>query len=322
MKRYFQHIVLIICLLFAIPNFAQKKDVKGYRIDGDEIVFTFDKEDYKNATHDEYGVLKDFEDLDIENVVVSGNFNNWSRRSWKMKKIDECHYELRKNIEDFTDDFMWEFKFLINHTYWAEPNENIANTTPATNEFGGYYNSSNLKFYTAVPKENGNTKFHLKGFQNAKEVVLSGSFTRWDEEYLQMKPTEDGWEISLDLQPGAYQYKFIVDGNWMEDPDNKKKTLNEFGGYNSVVEVKKWVTFKLEGYLNAEEVILTGSFNNWNENSYQMQKSENGWKIQLYLAGGKHHYKYIIDGDWTIDPENPILEYDGRGNINCVKMVK
>lgn len=69
-------------------------------------------------------------------------------------------------------------------------------------------------------------------------------------------------------------------------------------------------------------MILTGTFNNWNENYYQMNKTKDGWSKKLYLSGGKHHYKYIVDGKWTIDSDNPILEYDGEGNVNCVKMVK
>lgn len=309
-------------MLLAIPNFAQNSKIKGYWIDGDEIVFTFNKEDYKKATHDNYGKVKDFKDLNIESVVVSGNFNNWSRSGWKMKKVDDCLYELRKNIEDFDDEFIWEFKFVINNTYWAEPSNRVANITPARDEFGGYLHSNNLKLYTAIPNENGNVEFFLEDHTKAKNVILSGTFSRWDEHFLEMKPTEKGWELTLDLRPGEYQYKFIVDGDWIEDPANEDKVINEFGGYNSVLKVKKWVTFDLEGFQDASKVILTGTFNNWSENYYQMNKTEDGWSKKLYLSGGKHHYKYIVDGKWTIDSKNPILEYDGDGNVNCVKMVK
>lgn len=80
--------------------------------------------------------------------------------------------------------------------------------------------------------------------------------------------------------------------------------------------------FYLDGFSNAKKVILAGSFNNWSENSYEMQKAGNGWIYTTRLTYGKHHYKFIVDGDWKTDPSNPVKEFDGHDNINSVKMVK
>lgn len=306
----------------AISMTAQE-EVKGYRIEGDEVVFTFNRSDYDRVTRDSYGHEADFKDLDIENVVVAGSFNNWSRNKWKMKKIGEGKYELRKKIEDFSDDFLWEFKFIINNTYWAEPNEEFPNITAARdwtgiNELGSY----NLKIYTAVPDKNGNAHFLLEGFDDADEVILSGTFSRWDEHFLKMNRTEKGWELNLNLKPGNYEYRFIVDGEWMADPANSDKVRNEFNDYNSIIRIKKKITFHLNNYPEASEVILTGSFNNWDEQQLRMKKTDSGWVKTLILPGGKHHYKYIVDGEWKVDPENTVMEYDGEGHINSVCMVK
>ncbi len=100
MKKTYHHIIFGLLLLFALPNFAQK-EVKGYRIEGDEIVFSFDREDYKKATHDNYGDDIDFDDLDIKNVVVAGSFNDWSRNEWEMKKVDDGRYELLEENRRF-----------------------------------------------------------------------------------------------------------------------------------------------------------------------------------------------------------------------------
>ena len=43
--------------------------------------------------------------------------------------------------------------------------------------------------------------------------------------------------LTLDLAPGLYRYKFLIDSEWHEDPANERKEQNEFGGYNSVIEV-------------------------------------------------------------------------------------
>jgi hypothetical protein len=321
MRKIIKHSISFLLVFIAINTFAQNNKVKGYRIDGDEIVFSFDKRDYKTVTKDDDGLKTDFNDIDINNVVVSGEFNNWSLNKWRMIKLNENQYELRKKIEDFTDEFSWEFKFVINNRYWAEPSKEAANITEAT-KYGINLNVYNLNFTTAYINKNGNAKFKLKGFKNADKVILSGTFNRWNEKYFKMIKTEDGWELALQLKPGEYEYKFIVDGKWMEDPTNQLKKKNEFNGFNSVIKIYKWVTFHLNSNLNAKKVILSGSFNDWNENNYKMNKTKNGWEYKLKLFGGKYHYKFIVDDNWIVDPENPVKEYDYNGNINSVYIVK
>jgi len=321
MNKTVAHIIILFLVFITTTTFAQNSKVKGYRIEGDEIVFSFDKRDYKKVANNNFGAEKDFEDIDINSVVVAGEFNNWSLKKWRMIKISENSYELRKKIEDFTDEFSWEFKFVINNYYWAEPSKDIVNISRATKN-GKKLNVYNLNFTTAYVDENGNATFKLKGFKNAHNVILSGTFNKWNEDYFNMVPTDDGWELTLQLKPGEYEYKFIVDGKWMEDPSNNLKKRNEFDGYNSIIKIYKWVTFHLKTNLNAKKVILSGSFNDWDENKYRMIKTENGWEYTLKLFGGKYHYKFIVDDYWMVDPDNPVKEFDYDGNINSVCIVK
>jgi hypothetical protein len=303
-------------------GFSQEKPIKGYHIEGDFIIFTFDKRDYETGTHHKTEKKLDFDDFDIKNVVVAGNFNNWSRRKWKMEKVDQYIYQLKKRIIDFDENFNWEFKFIVNNKVWAEPSENITNITPAKNWYGFSLNTYNLKILPAKISKKGNAEFYLDGYKNADNVVLSGSFNRWDEHLYKMKKTDNGWKLTLQLVPDNYQYRFIVDGNWIEDPNNSYKIENEFNEYNSVIDIQEEVTFLLEYFKDAKQIILAGSFNNWNEEDYKMIKTEYGWKFTTNLSGGKHHYKFIVDGNWELDPNNPVKEHDGNGNINSVKMVK
>ena len=32
--------------------------------------------------------------------------------------------------------------------------------------------------------------------------------------------------------------------------------------------------------------------------------------------------KFIVDGEWLVDPNNTVKEYDGEGHVNSVVMVK
>ncbi|CAM1344535.1 glycogen-binding domain-containing protein [Tenacibaculum amylolyticum] len=319
--KYKLNIVLFLLSFISYNVFPQKKTLKGYRIEGDYVVFTFDKRDYTQATDEKTQKRLEFDDFNIENVVVSGNFNSWSRDSWSMSKVNDNIYELRKKITDFKDEFDWEFKFVINNRIWAEPNESTSNIVPATEGHKNYY-TYNLKMYNAYPSKKGNTKFKLKGFRNAKKVIITGSFNKWHEQLFEMEKTNDGWELTLQMKPNKYEYRFIIDGYWIEDPENPFKVPNEFGEYNSVIDITANVEFFLDGFDNAEKVILAGSFNNWSEDSFQMKRVDNGWTYTMKLPSGKHHYKFIVDGKWKVDPSNPIKEFDGHGNINSVKMVK
>ena len=322
MKVKVFYISFFLLTFLSSITFAQKEKVKGYRIDGDEIVFTFDKRDYEKITDERNQERLDFIDFDIKNVVVAGQFNMWSRDAWEMKKINTNIYELRKKIADFKDNFEWEFKFVLNNNFWAEPSKDIVNTTPATEENGNPLYTYNLKFVNAYPDDEGNATFFLKGYQNARKVILAGSFNKWDENLFKMKKTSKGWELTLQLRPDLHQYKFIVDGEWMEDPENQNKVENEYHGHNSLIEVKADVEFVLYDFPKATKVFLAGDFNNWEMNDCQMTKSDKRWTYKIRLTGGKYHYKFIIDGKWILDPNNTVKEYDKKGNINSVKMVR
>lgn len=322
MKFAIKHIIFFLITVLGYISIAQ--NVKGYRFEGNYVVFTFHKHDYENFSDDNSNEKVKFENLTIDNVVVAGEFNNWSKYDWNMKKINETTYELRKHINDFKDEFTWEFKFIVNNQYWAEPASYDPNIKLADYK-GSDLDIYNLKMDTeaAIPDKDGNVSFRLKGYKDAKKVIVTGSFNRWNEEDFKMQKVENGWKLTLEIRPGAYEYKFIVDGHWIEDPSNPSKVVNEFGGYNSYINIGKYITFFLKDDNNASRVILSGSFNNWDENDIIMERNDKGyWTYRLPLPAGKHYYKFIIDGTWILDPENPVKEYDGKGNVNSVYMVK
>ena len=69
----------------------------------------------------------------------------------------------------------------------------------------------------------------------AANVLLAGDFTHWQEQAITMKRGTKGvWTADVPLAPGAYHYRFIVDGEWVGDPDCALLAPNPFGGENSV----------------------------------------------------------------------------------------
>lgn len=73
----------------------------------------------------------------------------------------------------------------------------------------------------------------------AQHVCLSGEFNRWSPDATPMKRQSDGrWEATVTLPPGRYEYKFVVDGQWVPDVSAKENVLNRYGTLNSVIEVQ------------------------------------------------------------------------------------
>jgi chromosome partitioning protein len=78
--------------------------------------------------------------------------------------------------------------------------------------------------------------FALESSQS-NDVRVTGEFTNWSREGLTMeKDTADGlWKVVVDIAPGEYEYRFIIDGVWIRDPNNKDYVRNEFGQENSLL---------------------------------------------------------------------------------------
>lgn len=296
-----------------------QQPVNPYYLDGQDVVFVFDIRDYAKAMQTKGKDKVDFADLHINDVAISGKFNGWSQKGWHMEKKGEYVFELRKSILDFNDAFPLEFRYIVNGKYIAEQNGNIVNEKNYSDDFLRDVYKLNLSVLKCTDR--GNTRFFLKGFQQAKEVVLAGTFNSWDEHTTLMQRTTDGWELKADLPPGRYEYKFIVDGEWMHDPANKENVRNEHNTLNSVLNITSPVTITLQGFPNANKVILTGSFVDWNENKIKMTLINGVWTSTLQLVAGKHQYKFIVDGKWITDPTNPLVEDDGKGNQNSILFV-
>jgi len=73
----------------------------------------------------------------------------------------------------------------------------------------------------------------------ANRVQIAGNFNNWTKrDDYNMERHEDGiWSKEIILAPGVYQYKFLVDDEWMEDQNNPQVVEDPFGGRNSVLHV-------------------------------------------------------------------------------------
>ncbi|WP_423146083.1 S41 family peptidase [Rubrolithibacter danxiaensis] len=69
-------------------------------------------------------------------------------------------------------------------------------------------------------------RFELKGYPNAKEVFVAGSFNDWADHKDKLARKGDSWVLTTQSEPGKIKYKFIVDGEWITDPANSDTEKN------------------------------------------------------------------------------------------------
>ncbi len=234
-------------------------------------------------------------------VFLTGSFNNWEERDLLMERKGNG-WELPLYLPEGTH----TYRFIADGEWITDP----ANPNRYPNEFD-YYNS----YVTIGPPH----IFKLEGFTGAKQVLLSGSFNRWREDELYMEKTATGWEIPYVLGPGNYEYKFIVDGKSMADPANSCCSTDSTRSY---LVLGPNYTFRLKGFENAKTVFLAGDFNNWSPNTLAMKQENGEWIFTVHLSPGKHLYKFVVDGQWIMDPGNELWEQNEFHTGNSVLWIE
>jgi RHS repeat-associated protein len=180
----------------------------------------------------------------------------------------------------------------------------------------GHFSVANVEFSipaSAVPQ--------------ATSVVVAGDFNGWSTSASPLTLINGTWRTTIPLQLGAWQYKFVINGNtWIPDPSNPDHAPPGPGN-NSVINVSLGdedtdpagqtpVEFVYESS-SAASVSVAGSFNGWNSTSHALTKTGNTWRLTLPIGAGSHLYKFVINGGtWAPDPANPFKAPDGYGGHN------
>jgi len=89
-----------------------------------------------------------------------------------------------------------------------------------------------------VPSLTGNTTFTLTGHTDAEAVAIYGSFNNWIQTKNYCAKENDGWICRIDLTPGKYTYKFLVDGVGLNDPTNSATEDDGNGHMDSVIIIR------------------------------------------------------------------------------------
>lgn len=84
----------------------------------------------------------------------------------------------------------------------------------------------------------GKTQTFSFNAPGAMSVQLVGDFTQWQARPISMRKGPGGvWRASVALPSGTHHYRFVVDGEWRDDPECTLRVQNPFGSHNSVRKV-------------------------------------------------------------------------------------
>ncbi len=177
-------------------------------------------------------------DLNADGATLKMKLSHRQERTFNFESTDKfADSEFEKIKLNFIRDAEGKIKGITLENfridYYFDDKNNVFSQLKAGT---GTINAKKIEL--PAPSVAGNTEFKIKGFPNAKIVALAGSFNNWNQSKNICAQEGEIWTCRVDLNPGRYTYKFIVDGAWMVDPANREFEDDEFGNRNSVIVVK------------------------------------------------------------------------------------
>ncbi len=170
-----------------------------------------------------------------------------------------------------------------------------------------------------------------------KNVSIAGDFNGWNPVpmarneagvyFIIIKVREDEKGHTVD----RYRYKFLVDDLWTYDRTNRDVIDDGMGGYLSQFiledrDVNRQATVRVLPEISTEServvefqiylpsvknLMLVGSFNDWNPEHDFLRKGEDGvFRLRKRLRPGSYTYKYLADGKWILDKYQSETRFD------------
>ena len=167
-------------------------------------------------------------------------------------------------------------------------------------------------------------RFVGAAFKHEDFKIIHPFYVNSNGVYILTYPLEEGM-TNLD-------YRLVVDGLWMTDPENAQImtdtsgiTLSSFmipekeSPPESPHNDNRTITFRYLGG-RGQKVYVYGDFNNWDPYMYRMNEEPGTgtYSCKLRLSPGSYRYKYIVDGTTLPDPLNDDRTLDIFGDTASV----
>ena len=78
------------------------------------------------------------------------------------------------------------------------------------------------------------------------------------------------------------------------------------------------VKFSVQAPLRSK-VFVAGTFNDWSPSEHRLRKNGGDtYAAKVSLTPGRHEYKFVVNGEWKIDSENPAWVPNNQSTLNSV----
>jgi hypothetical protein len=297
--------LLVVCCAQIIAQ-----PLKSYTVKSGKMYIALSKT-LAESSLDSFIYQYDLQPLFLKDFIRKGFEDSLIRQGWKIELDNQAGVMLSKPLYSLEN-----IDNVIDRITFNEKQQSFSGRFPAVNN-GIVYGYNRFRNKSPFAAHDSIVTFFHRGNMNAKKVMLAGSFNDWNPEALAMTKTDSGWIAFVKLGAGKYWYKFIADGRWLVDNDNRLSENDGLGNINSVY-FKANAVFRLAGFTNVKRVYLAGSFNRWKPDELELTKTAAGWELPLYLARGTYTYRFIVDGKWIEDPANEQHFPNEFGEYNSV----
>jgi len=219
---------------------------------------------------------------DASKVCLAGTMNGWSSTATPMTKNEYGVWTITQTLTAGSH----EYKFVVGSDWHTDPN----NSLKASNGNSLITVVDETAPEIISPEVNGKEVTFRYYSKAASTVQLAGGMTEWGTNPIPMTETDNIFETTVELTPGSYQYKFIVDGSWIIDPENEKVFTEPSGNQNSLA----IVAGLLDGtatVVKGEETVL--SVSRYNED----ETTSVATGVTFALAEDTYASDVAIDGD-------------------------
>lgn len=85
-------------------------------------------------------------------------------------------------------------------------------------------------------------------------------------------------------------------------------------------DAKGKVSFSIKCDGRVSKAAIAGDFTGWKPTAMRKQK-DGTFSVSIAVPAGRHEYKYILDGNWTHDPDVRDAVHNSYGSLNSVVTV-
>lgn len=289
LKKYSIKIILLLGLFFLVKkNIIAQPQNKQYYIEDSRLHITLPKK-ISPKELDVFVQKFKLEKLHLNKFIEHSITDSLMKEGWV--------------IEENTNESFTISKSLIGNTNVQKHTDILALSNSNVKEPDNLFATFGVNFIKkeSFVIEDSLVIFRTKVRKAESKVLLAGSFTNWQHNAIEMQKVDGFWETKVKLGAGKHLYKYIVDGEWELDENNKIDENDGRGNTNSVFYKPNYI-FTLKGYNKARKVVLAGSFNSWDSYTFKMTKNKEGtWELPVYLSNGTYTYRFVVDEEWVTD---------------------